>query len=116
MRWLLNNAVIPAGAFGRYSYAPLRVADIRPWLVERPFTSRIGCRETAYFTQRLTGITIPISWEAMALEPGDEALVVRLRYRLADAALKRQALCLADDEWEIGRLTCLERLRPGEPV
>jgi hypothetical protein len=105
----MNSAVIPAGGFGRYEYLPLSLDDMATWLRAGPFTSRVGYPETARFIERMTGVAVAISREATALAPGDEALVVRLRYRLGDAGLKGTTLDVADDDWEIGLLRCLKR-------
>jgi hypothetical protein len=104
VRYLLNSAVIPSGGYGRYEYAPMQPADVRPWLLAGPYTSCVGYPETARFIERIGGMPIALSRAVSLMQPGDEALVVRLRYRVADPGRKGETLAPADEEWEIGLL------------
>ena len=103
--WLLNSAVIPAGGYGTYRYRSAKQAELREFVRRNP-VSRIGYAETAEAIHRWTGVLPAPSREASALEPGDVAMVVRLRYRV-DPQRKGAPTGASDDDWEIG---VLERL------
>jgi hypothetical protein len=72
------------------------------------WASRIGYAETAAQIERWTGIRPVLSRENSSMEPGDIAMVIRLRYRAADPATKGQPTAQTDDAWEIARLTRVE--------
>ena len=109
-RWLLNSAVIPAGGYGTYTYDSLDATELRAWLRAGPYTSRVGYPETAAYIAAITGEPAPaISRGLGELHPGDEAAVVRLRYRLANPGQKGKHQPGSDPAmWEIG---LLRRLR-----
>jgi hypothetical protein len=106
MRWLLNSAVLAAGQYGLYRYSPATREDLTRF-VALPYVSRIGYPETAGVIKRWTGTRPTLSREVSALAPGDEAMVVRLGYRV-DPALKGMALGAPDEYWEIARLVRVE--------
>jgi hypothetical protein len=101
VRYVLNSAVITAP--GVYAYRRLTVDQARAWLRQGPVVSRVGYPETLAYLRDVLGVTLPLSREATAMAIGDEALVVRLRYRLPDAGLKGRAHPGAAD-WELGLL------------
>jgi hypothetical protein len=103
-RLLLNSAVIAAGAYGDYRYSPATKNDLRDFIRSGPYESRVGYEETAAKIEEWLGIRPAISRELSAMAPGDVAMVVRLRYRLGDPALKGRLLGTADEDWEIARL------------
>ncbi len=110
-RYLLNSAVIAAGAHGVYRYATATVEDLRAFVApERP-VSRVGYPETAARVERWTGWRPPLSREASALEPGDVAMVVRLGYRV-EPGRKGRPVAAPEDAWEVARL---ERLADPDP-
>ena len=55
----------------------------------REFVSRIGYPDNQAFIQRIAGVRVALSREESAMQPGDEALVVRPVYRLRDGAQKK---------------------------
>jgi hypothetical protein len=65
------------------------------------FITRVGYREMAHFIENRFGVRCPLSREPMIMQPGDEALVVRLKYRMPPVKghLERRA-----EDWEIGLL------------
>jgi len=84
--------------------------ELGAWLRAGPYESRVGYPETAAYIAAITGEPAPaISRELSELQPGDEAAVVRLRYRLANSAAKGSHHPGGDPAaWEIG---LLRRLR-----
>src|SRR5712691_9694196 len=101
MHYILSSAVI--GRPGHYEYKLLTELEAEIWLKQSRFVSRVGYRETVRFIEDRFGVRCPPSREAIAMQPGDEALVVRLKYRLPDLAAKGP-LNPRSDDWEIGLL------------
>lgn len=101
MRYLLNSAVITGP--GEYSYRLVTAEEAAAWLKEKSFVSRIGYPATADHIERLSGIRPELSREATSMRPGDEALIVRLKYRLADPGQKANH-APGPDDWEYGIL------------
>ncbi|WP_447978133.1 hypothetical protein [Candidatus Nitrospira bockiana] len=127
-KYILNSAVLAAGAYGTYRYEPCSREQLRimlhrdctfcigtgwcdggmcqaPSRVES-VVSRIGYRETADVIEAWTGWAPPISREPSVLAVGDVAYVVRLRYRV-DPSRKGQPVAPSEADWEIA---ILERL------
>jgi len=100
MRYILNSAVLTAP--GTYQYRLIGAEEAREWALAGPFVSRVGYAETAQFIRDLTGVEPELSREESKMEPGDEALVVRLKYRLRDPKVKG-AFQPGPDDWELGR-------------
>lgn len=105
MRYLLNSAVITGP--GLYLYELASVTEALEWLREGPAESRIGYAETRDYIARTFGVQVPLSREPSPMQPGDEALVVRLRYRVGNPAAKGR-VAPKDSDWEIGILTVLD--------
>lgn len=99
MRYLLNSAVITAP--GTYTYRLVPGAVVVAWVQVGGWESRIGYPATADHVQAVTGVRPPLSREATAMQPGDEALVVRLTYRVQDPAAKA-TFRPAPGDWEYG--------------
>jgi hypothetical protein len=76
VRYILNSAVI-TGA-GTYTYRLITPEDARTWLADGPYTSTIGYEETQEALRVLTGVNVHINRVGVMMEPGDEALVIRL--------------------------------------
>jgi len=104
VRYVLNSAVITLP--GLYEYRLLTVDQARAWLRSGPAVSRVGYQETLGYIRDLLGVDLPLSREASPMKVGDEALVVRLRYRLQDARQKGRVAPEPGD-WEIGLLRVL---------
>lgn len=101
MRYLMNAAVIPNP--GDYVYRVITESQAREWLKDGDWVSRIGYEATADHIEQLCGIRPKISRERVQFEIGDEALVVRLTYRVQDPAAKATHRPGPDD-WEYGLL------------
>lgn len=101
MRYLLNSAVITAP--GRYEYRLVSSEEAAAWLRQGNFISRIGYPATADHIKALSGIRPEISREATAMQSGDEALVVRLKYRVQNPG-EKATYQPGPEDWEYGIL------------
>lgn len=107
MRYLLNSAVLTA--FGEFSYSPMTVESAKQWLSDGPWSSGIGYEQTADAMSELFGVTIPVVRVMMEMEPGDEALVFRLKFpagtpRIDPKDKGRLSAALIAGHYEIGLL------------
>ena len=105
MRYLLNSAVITGP--GLYEYRLVATEEAAEWIRRGGWVSRIGYPQTADHIERLSGVRPALSREASPMEAGDEALVVRLKYRVTDPGQKG-AVPIGPEDWEYG---ILRRLR-----
>lgn len=103
-KWLLNSAVLAAGAYGDYRYAHAGVEDLRAFVADGAVRSGIGYPDTAWLIGEWTGWTPPVSRESTVLKPGDVAFVVRLRYRVSNPATKGHPVSSDPVDLEIARL------------
>lgn len=104
MKYAMNSAVIAAGAYGTYEFAPVSWTEAKAWLSAGEVVSRIGYAETRDLIAARTGVELSLSRDASALAAGDEALVVRLKYRVADPSTKGARTGAGDGDWEIALL------------
>ena len=101
MRFLLNSAVITGP--GTYVYRLVSEAEAAKWIQEGGWVSRIGYQATAEHIRCISGVRPDVSREQTAMEPGDEALIVRLKYRVQDPTMKAIYIPNPED-WEYGIL------------
>ena len=103
MKWLLNSAVIPAGGNGLYSYEVISQSDAGQWLVQNEFTSRIGYQQNADIIKEMFGVNVEVSRDLSKVQLGDDALIMRLVYRVQNPKSKGDAVSPDDFEWAIFR-------------
>lgn len=109
MRYLINSAVISNDGWGTYEYLPASEADLDAFVRFGDVVSAIGYQATADFIEAITGVAVPVSRVSYAMVAGDEAMVVRLKYRVPDPRRKHD-LAPAPGDFEIGLLRCLSRV------
>lgn len=95
---LLNSAVITRP--GHYEARSISREEFAERLRDG-FISYIGYPATADHIKRISGLNVPLSREAVALQDGDRMLVCKLKYRLSDPALKSdKGFAPSDDDYE----------------
>lgn len=100
MRLLFNAAVIPSP--GKYEYSEISRDQAIEWLKHYD-KSFVGYPDTAAFIERISGTRPEISRERFDMQPGDEALIVKLKYRLQDPTQKGKFVP-SDEDYEFGLL------------
>ena len=95
-KFLMNSAVIPAGKYGDWKYERATWRELAAWMEEGNYESRICYQDTANLIEKMTGRSVPLSRDLAEMQEGDEAMVVRMRYRLAKS--------MDPADWEVGRL------------
>jgi hypothetical protein len=109
-RYLMNAAVIPHGCTGWFSYRLATVEELIAFIAAGDVVNGIAYQETLDWVAALTGQTFTVSRAAHALQPGDEAFVIRRTTRLTNTWKPRKPLDPA--LIELGLLRCESPPKP----
>lgn len=100
--YLLNSPVLTE--YGNYCFSgPLDVEDVQLLLKKDSFVSAIGHQSTATHLSNILGITIPCQRIQISMDPGDKAVVYRLKNR-PDEGVTFDVDALAKQSFELSLL------------
>lgn len=100
MIYIMNSAVMPAGCYGTYSYQPAALEDLKQVIQSGHYTSAIGYPQNIDLIEKWTGIRPPLNRIKTTFRPGDRALVMRLKSRVANPATKGAPVSEDPRDWE----------------
>lgn len=104
-RYLLNSPVLTSFGIWRFD-GPVSPEDARAW-AQAGFVSAVGHGGAARLLSGILRQPVPVNRVRVALEAGDQALVLRLLERLPEAAVLDQS-GMEEAGWQLGLLTRLE--------
>jgi len=105
MKLLFNAAAIPSP--GKYEYSNISQDQAIKWLKQGYDKSFVGYPDTAKFIEKISGKRPELSREKFDMQPGDEALIVKLKYRLQNPSQKGK-FTPSDEDYEFGILKKME--------
>lgn len=105
----MNSAVLTSS--GLYRYDILNVSEARAWLGRAEWESRVRYHETVTAMESVLNVQLKIDRTGVFMQPGDQALVVRLTVQINAQVFDRRKL--GDPDWvrdhtELGLLRRIE--------
>ncbi|MBI2806664.1 MAG: DUF1874 domain-containing protein [Planctomycetes bacterium] len=99
--FILNTPILTA--FGEWRFEPLAIDQAKA-IIRLGFVSAVGHAASAQFLTLQLGVEVPVNRVAIEMQPGDQAVVLRLQGRLPEGKV------LTEDEmkalpFELGLLT-----------
>ena len=106
--FLMNSAVLTGE--GRYDYRYVSPERARQWLGEvgdraAHFQTAVGYESVARACEALLGYKPPVQRQVVKMQPGDEALILRLRMRVTPGLEEKITPAFARQHVELGLLT-----------
>lgn len=107
MIFLMNSAVMPSGNYGTYTYSPATLADLAAVMHgdHGPLTSCLGYPQNADLVEAWTGIRPAINRIETRFADGDRAMVMRLKFRVANPGTKGAPVSPDPADWEFAWVT-----------
>ena len=102
MIYLINSPILTAYGEWRFE-GPLAVDNTRS-LIAGSFTSAIGHESSASFMSSLLGVPVAVNRITITMQPGDAALVLRIKSRLPEGKVLTSEE-MAEIPFELGWLT-----------
>ena len=102
--YLMNSAVMPAGAFGTYRYFPMNPETFGFYLKTQPVQSRIGYQQNTDLLRQWFGVEVELNRTEVQLESGDQMLIMRLKRRVADPTAKGAPQSSDISAWEFAHV------------
>jgi hypothetical protein len=102
MLYLLNSPILTAYGNWRFD-GPLQLHQAQQ-LVKNGYTSAIGHEGAAKVLSILLALEVPVNRIAITMQPGDQALVLRLLARLPEGMILDET-AMHNFPWELGLLT-----------
>jgi len=99
--YVLNSAVLTG--FGTYRYSPIPPEEATR-LLAGGFVSAIGHPEAARVASEILGVEIPVNRIEVHMEPGERAVILRLKHRPAAGA----EVHASAEDYEVGLLERLD--------
>jgi hypothetical protein len=103
--YLLNTPILTS--YGEYKFSgPVDIEQAQA-LIANGFESAIGHEASAQFLSQLLNVKVEMKRIAIAMQPGDNALILRIKSRLPEGKLLTQQE-ISDIPYELGWLERIE--------
>ncbi len=100
--YIINTPVLTN--FGEYRFEKIDIKDARNLLLNNKFISAVGHQGSSVFLTRLLGIEIKTNRIEIFMEPGDLAVILKLKKRLPEGVVLSEEE-IQKFEFDLGLLT-----------